>query len=179
MEAYIWLILASMFCVGIVFGFVIGRGKEVHPTTKVRELEEKLEQASQDMDDYRGEVSEHFGKTAELFNQLTNDYRTVYEHLAESSEKLCGDQVEKLKALTSDSNEKPLIESEEISGEAKQVAEETPVEEKVEAASAIEEPADIEVTKEAASDKPVEEPPATVVEEAKLEDKASEARTIH
>lgn len=184
MEAYIWLILACMFAVGILFGFFMGRGKEVHPTAKVRELEERLEQAHQDMDDYRGEVSEHFGKTAELFNQLTNDYRSVYEHLAQSSEKLCGDQVEKLKALSSDSGEKPLIESEqpvqvEESVVAKEETAEAPEEEVKAESLTTEDVSDVKDSQEVESKAATEEPSAAVVEEAKLDDKASEARTIH
>jgi len=197
MEAYIWLILASMFGVGILFGLFFGRGKEVHPTAQIKELEESLGQAKQEMEDYRGEVTEHFGKTAELFNQLTNDYREVYEHLATSSEKLCGDQVEKLKALSSDSVEKPLIESEEVSHEvqaeesanqAEEVAEPTeaekeePTESKAEALTDKSVKPETDLEKKSVAD-PSNTPAAVAdtaaAKEAKLDEKASDARIIH
>lgn len=102
MEAYIWLILASMLAVGILIGYFMGRSKGDTSAPKVQELEDGIAQATQEMQDYRGQVTNHFEKTANLFNQLTNDYREVYEHLANSSEKLCGDQVAKLKGLTAE-----------------------------------------------------------------------------
>ncbi len=176
MEGYIWLILASMLAVGIIFGYFIGRGREVSPSAQIRELEDKLTQQQQDMDQYKSEVTDHFGKTAELFNQLTNDYRAVYEHLANSSEQLCGDQVEKLKALTSDSGEKPAIESEEVSRE-----EEEPAVAKAQGAGTkaefAEEPVD--QSEQQAKSEESEEVATAVTEESKLDDKAAEARTIH
>ncbi len=191
MEAYIWLILASMFGVGVLFGFFFGRGKEVHPTAQIKELEESVEKAKQEMEEYRGEVSQHFGKTAELFNQLTNDYRDVYEHLAASSEKLCGDQVEKLKALSSDSTEKPLIESEEVSHEVQAEESANQAEEVVEPAETkvvesaetnAETPIETSNAPEADQEKKSEAAPeeeSTVAKETKLNEKASEARNIH
>lgn len=104
METYMWLILASMLAVGVVFGFFIGRSKGDTSAPKVRELEQNLSKANEEMQEYRTHVTQHFEKTANLFNQLTNDYREVYEHLANSSDQLCGDQVAKLKSLTSDKN---------------------------------------------------------------------------
>jgi len=109
MEAYIWLILASMLAVGILVGFFMGRSKGDTSAPKVQELEEGIAQAKHEMQEYRGQVTDHFEKTANLFNQLTNDYREVYEHLANSSEKLCGDQVAKLKDLTAETK---VLESE-------------------------------------------------------------------
>ena len=102
MEAYIWLILAGMLAVGVLVGFFVGRSKGDTSAPRVKELEDSLTQAEQDMQQYRGQVTGHFEKTATLFNQLTNDYREVYEHLANSSEQLCGDQVAKLKGLTAE-----------------------------------------------------------------------------
>jgi hypothetical protein len=104
MEGYMWLILISMLGVGILFGFVIGRSKGDVSAPKVRELEKDLHQAKEQLQTYRSEVTTHFEKTATLFNQLTKDYREVYEHLATSSNKLCGTDTAKLKSLTADKN---------------------------------------------------------------------------
>lgn len=104
MEGYMWLILISMLGVGILFGFVIGRSKGDVSAPKVRELEKSLHQANEEMQNYRAQVTAHFEKTATLFNQLTNDYRDVYEHLANSSNALCGAEAAKLKSLTADKN---------------------------------------------------------------------------
>jgi uncharacterized membrane-anchored protein YhcB (DUF1043 family) len=198
MEAYIWLILASMLAVGVLLGFFIGRSKGDTSAPKVRELEASLSKANDEMQNYRTHVTQHFEKTANLFNQLTSDYREVYEHLASSSEQLCGgDQAVKLKSLTA---EKKVLEGES------QV--ETPPEEKAEAATAAEPKveqkaeAEPEETKEAPAEQKVEqaepvaaaetgeaaETAASAEEEefvpqpsetAGIEQKAEEARTIH
>ena len=99
MEAYIWLILASMLGVGVVFGFFMGRSKGDTSAPKVLELEQNLRDTKEEMQSYQSDVTHHFEKTATLVNQLTNSYREVYEHLATSSEKLCGGQVPKLASL--------------------------------------------------------------------------------
>ena len=102
MEGWMWIVLGSMFAVGAFLGFALGRTKG-DDFQKVRELEHSLEESKAELEDYRQSVAEHFGKTAELFNRLTTDYREVYEHLAASSEALCGDQVPKISAQVPDS----------------------------------------------------------------------------
>jgi uncharacterized protein len=37
---------------------------------------------------YRADVSQHFERTAELFDKVTADYRSLYEHLAMSARQL-------------------------------------------------------------------------------------------
>lgn len=97
MELWQWLILASMFGIGGVFGFVYGRSK-ADDYTKARQLEQSLNDTKQEFEHYREDVSSHFSKTADLFNQMTADYKAVFEHLATGSEALCGDRVAKLTA---------------------------------------------------------------------------------
>ena len=48
----------------------------------ILELESQLDQARQNKIDYEAEVTEHFARTADLLNKLTDDYRSVYTHLA-------------------------------------------------------------------------------------------------
>ncbi len=182
MEAYIWLILASMLAVGVLVGFFIGRSKGDTSAPKVQELEESIAQANQEMQEYRGQVTGHFEKTANLFNQLTNDYREVYEHLAKSSEQLCGDQVAKLKGLTAETKvlegEGGKLESSASAVEAKAEAEEVKQEIKPETEATNEqltaEPESKSDATEAESDVSPE-----VAEAATIDEKATEARTIH
>jgi len=195
MEAYIWLILASMLAVGVLVGYFMGRSKGDTSLPKVQELEESIAQANQEMQDYRGQVTGHFEKTANLFNQLTNDYREVYEHLANSSEQLCGDQVAKLKGLTAETKvlegegEKVESQTTEAVSETKSNTEEAKPEadaasEEVKAESeAAPEPeakneettAEPETSLEAESKTEPDVPPAA----ATIDEKANEARTIH
>jgi len=174
MEAYIWLILASMLAVGVLLGFFMGRNKGDTSAPRVKELEESLAQASQEMQQYRGQVTGHFEKTASLFNQLTNDYREVYEHLANSSEQLCGDQVAKLKGLTAETQ---MLEAE--GGEKL----ETPITEAVsETKSAVEEEnSELEATNEqlVTESKAEADVSPAVAEATTIDERATEARTIH
>lgn len=189
MEAYIWLILASMLAVGVLVGYFMGRSKGDTSLPKVQELEDSIAQANQEMHEYRGQVTGHFEKTANLFNQLTNDYREVYEHLANSSEQLCGDQVAKLKGLTAETKvlegegEKVESQASEAVSEKKPDAEEAKPEpevasEQVKAeseASNEETTAEPEKSLEAESKTEPDVPPAV----ATIDEKADEARTIH
>ena len=73
---------------------------------RIMDLENQLDQATQSRADYEAGVSEHFAKTADLLHKLTDDYRTVYRHLAEGADQLCGDQVNMAEAaLNSPDNE--------------------------------------------------------------------------
>ncbi len=44
-----------------------------------------------ELDEYRGEVGEHFDRTSEIFRDLTVRYRDLYEHLATGANSLCTD----------------------------------------------------------------------------------------
>jgi len=44
-----------------------------------------------EMDDYREQVSGHFATTSDLFKDMTEKYRDVYNHLASGSQDLCED----------------------------------------------------------------------------------------
>jgi len=61
----------------------------------------------QELDDYREEVSSHFATTSELFHDLTDKYRDVYNHLASSSQKLCEDPMQDARLEFSESTALP------------------------------------------------------------------------
>jgi uncharacterized membrane-anchored protein YhcB (DUF1043 family) len=167
MEGYVWLILISMLAVGVLFGFVFGRSKGDVSAPKVRELEKRLYDADQEMKGYRGQVTQHFEKTATLFNQLTNDYREVYEHLANSSNQLCGTETAKIKSLTADSTV--------LEGQSQQ-AEAAPAEpEPAKAAAPAPEPEPAEEKQEAAEAAESETTPAEAQEAAAAESETAEA----
>ncbi|NHA15980.1 ZapG family protein [Thioalkalivibrio sp. XN279] len=79
-----WLALVA---VGIALGVGIGRAWPVR-TAKMAELEREKDQARNELGQYREEVSAHFERTAELFDKVTADYRSLYEHLALSARQL-------------------------------------------------------------------------------------------
>lgn len=53
-----------------------------------RELEQRLHQAESTLQSYQRDVAEHFAQTSQLVNNLTQSYREVHEHLANSALKL-------------------------------------------------------------------------------------------
>jgi uncharacterized membrane-anchored protein YhcB (DUF1043 family) len=79
-----WL---ALIAVGIALGVGIGRAWPVR-TAKMAELEREKDQARNELGQYREEVSAHFERTAELFDKVTADYRSLYEHLALSARQL-------------------------------------------------------------------------------------------
>lgn len=57
------------------------------------ELKKQLEEAGQDLATYKQEVANHFMKTADLVNNMTDSYRSVHEHLAQGANALCSEQL--------------------------------------------------------------------------------------
>ncbi len=90
-----WIALAVLFAAGLGLGFLWGRSR-TDEAQKAKSLEEELRQAQDEMNRYKEQVAAHFATTAELMEKLTADYRSVYQHLAESSEALCGPDAPRL-----------------------------------------------------------------------------------
>lgn len=79
-----WLLVVA---VGIALGFSVGR---LWPgaAAKITALEQERDAAREDLRNYREDVSSHFERTAQLFDKVTADYRSLYEHLALSARQL-------------------------------------------------------------------------------------------
>jgi len=83
------LILAGLAClaIGLIAGFLLGRS--LHPRERERkETENRLREAQDQLKDYQHEVTEHFAKTAALFNELSHTYRDFHEHLSSGAMRL-------------------------------------------------------------------------------------------
>lgn len=48
-----------------------------------------LAELRQEQDDYRQEVEQHFEQTAALLKDMSENYRTLYEHMATGAQALC------------------------------------------------------------------------------------------
>lgn len=86
--AWNWGISIITFAFGLGFGFLLAylllpRGQ------RVRELEQQLQDTRKELESYRGKINQHFQKTAELFEDMTDRYRAVYQHMASSAQALC------------------------------------------------------------------------------------------
>lgn len=69
----LWLMSLVALIIGGVIGFMLGRNSQ--PDNRQAALEEELEEAKQALENYREDVSQHFSKTANLFNNLTSSYK--------------------------------------------------------------------------------------------------------
>jgi uncharacterized membrane-anchored protein YhcB (DUF1043 family) len=69
-------------------GFYVGRNYSSDLQEKTR-LAAELNEKSEELNAFREKVTGHFEKTAELFNQVSDSYQSLYEHMANSSNQLC------------------------------------------------------------------------------------------
>jgi len=84
---------------GVLIGFVIGWLSRSGAAGKSKEMTRSLKQSKDEMDEYRKEVTEHFEKTAMLVGAMTEQYRAVYDHLADGAQNLCNDPTARLDAI--------------------------------------------------------------------------------
>ena len=56
---------------------------------RIRGESSKADEVRQQFDDYRREVTQHFGQTAEHFKAIGREYRELYEHMAGGADSLC------------------------------------------------------------------------------------------
>lgn len=61
-----------------------------------RELTRERDEARRALAQYREDVDQHFLRTADTVNQLTNAYKAVHEQLADGARKLCSEQGRRL-----------------------------------------------------------------------------------
>ena len=93
-----WALLIAATVVAFGLGFLAARLSS-GAARRSRELDEELQRSRSELTAYRAQVSNHFSRTAELVNELTANYRTVYQHLAEGSRALCNGDGPRLEAL--------------------------------------------------------------------------------
>ena len=85
-----WVIGMLSFLLGTVIGciltyIIVARNNRTH------QLQVELNELSDDFRNYRDQVTHHFMRTSELVQEMTQSYRSVYEHLASGAQHLCGE----------------------------------------------------------------------------------------
>lgn len=80
------LMIVALPLLGGVIGYVVGNDRGRREESGDDEARAALEA---ELADYKREVSGHFQQTAELMHQVTEQYRTLYTHMAKSSATLC------------------------------------------------------------------------------------------
>jgi uncharacterized membrane-anchored protein YhcB (DUF1043 family) len=99
--------------VGVIIGYLAS--KKMGASLKAQALlQQQIEELQNQQQNYRNEVSDHFVETAQLFNQLTNSYRDVHNHLAESAQNLAGESATNTLAALSDESRSMLAAENDI-----------------------------------------------------------------
>ena len=85
------LIIAGLLLTAIAFlaGWYAGKHSAQPSSSREAELEESLSILEEKHAQYQQDVNQHFSETARLVGQLTQNYRSVYEHLSEGASTLC------------------------------------------------------------------------------------------
>jgi len=86
--------------IGLVVGIVIGAVAMRFGNRKLRQqqaLQYELEKNKAELEEYREELVSHFARSAELLDNMADDYRQLYQHMAKSSSSL-------LPEMTAESN---------------------------------------------------------------------------
>jgi len=96
--------------IGLVVGLVIGAGLLFLILRVTASKSSAVKKLEQEHAKYREGVDAHFVKTAGLFKNLTDQYRDVYQHMAQGADQLCSDEV---KTLQSDLAETGLLSQEQ------------------------------------------------------------------
>ena len=77
--------------IGFVIGVIIGAVAMRFGNRKLRQqqvLQHELEKSKADLEQYRQELVSHFARSAELLDNMADDYRKLYQHMAKSSNDL-------------------------------------------------------------------------------------------
>jgi uncharacterized membrane-anchored protein YhcB (DUF1043 family) len=104
----IWAVGILSFALGLVLG-CIGTYLFLGRYSQTANLREELSELRERFSDYRDQVTQHFMRTSELVQEMTQSYRAVYEHLATGAQDLCEGEVETPSLNTS--NKDLLVEN--------------------------------------------------------------------
>ena len=83
----VWQIGIIALLAGAMIGVLAYR--LLSPSVKqADQIKSERDSARKELDDYKASVNQHFDKTSELVNDLTQNYVKVYQHLAEGAQSL-------------------------------------------------------------------------------------------
>ncbi len=89
MEPFIYLILGAL--IGGLVGFMFGK-QHSSDQNKLDEMEKTILEKDKALQDYKEKVGQHFEQTAQLFNNVTKEYQSLYQHLAQNAAQLTSNQ---------------------------------------------------------------------------------------
>jgi uncharacterized membrane-anchored protein YhcB (DUF1043 family) len=104
----------GLLIAGIGLGYWAARLRVGKQAAKARDVQKEF-------DDYRNNVTEHFGRTAEHFQAISHQYRELYLHMASGADALCDPQ-----AMDEKLSFKPAAMIESLANDAASVQESSP-----------------------------------------------------
>jgi len=97
-----WTTNIITFIVGSLLGYVICRMQ-----LNGGESKEKQQQLESELNQYKEDVEQHFAGSADLLNKMAADYSKIYQHMAQSQQKLLPDSEPAISPLFIENNEQP------------------------------------------------------------------------
>ncbi|EFL79714.1 YhcB family protein [Actinobacillus pleuropneumoniae] len=83
----VWLAIGAAFFVGIIVGCAIVRVLKGNVKQHIQ-LETELKATKEKVEEQKQQLEQHFEQSAALLSTLAEDYKKLYTHLANGSEKL-------------------------------------------------------------------------------------------
>lgn len=84
------LYIVGMIVAAIV-GFIFGK-RNSSTEVENKRIQQELVSKTEELESFHSKVNNHFEKTSELFNHVSDSYQSLYEHMAKSSSQLCANQ---------------------------------------------------------------------------------------
>ena len=82
-----WLFVIFGAVLVLALGFFVGR-RSAPTQQRLDAVEQQRDEALQEADRVRSEVARHFEQSARMFGRLADDYRSFFEHFAETAQHL-------------------------------------------------------------------------------------------
>lgn len=98
---------------GIIIGYFVA-SQFSQDGKKQKAVKQRLEETEQKLDSYEQQVTEHFAETAKLVNTMTQSYKEVHDHLANSAMKLANVDIERQLISRSDDPDSTTEQDNEI-----------------------------------------------------------------
>jgi len=74
--------------IGLVAGIFVGR-QSAPNSRRIKELEQTIEENKSQHQFYKDDVAKHFSESADMFGDITEKYRSLYEHMSSGAYNLC------------------------------------------------------------------------------------------
>lgn len=85
-----WAIALASLAAGLGLGALLARPLLLKKhQEKASSLQQQLDDLQNQQREYRQKVDQHFNQSAELFVEMTDNYRKVYQHLSQGAQSLC------------------------------------------------------------------------------------------